>query len=63
MDFIVGLPHTSRGFDSNWVIVDWLTNFEYFLPIRSAFSANRLAHIYIYGIIRLHEVQVSIISY
>ncbi|KAL5657713.1 hypothetical protein ACJX0J_030876, partial [Zea mays] len=25
MDFIVGLPHTYTGYDSIWVIVDWLT--------------------------------------
>jgi hypothetical protein len=25
MDFIVGLPHTSRGYNSIWVIVDCLT--------------------------------------
>jgi hypothetical protein len=26
MDFIVGLPRTAKGFDSIWVIIDWLKN-------------------------------------
>ena len=30
MDFIVGLPKTSKGFDSIWVIVDRLTKSAHF---------------------------------
>ena len=33
MDFIVGLPKTSKGFDSIWVIVDRLTKSAHFLPV------------------------------
>jgi hypothetical protein len=31
MDFIVGLPHTSTGYDSIWVIVDRLTKVAHFI--------------------------------
>ena len=31
MDFIVGLPKTSKGYDSIWVIVDRLTKSAHFL--------------------------------
>ena len=62
MDFVAGLPRTSRGFDSIWVIVDRLTKSAHFLPVQSSFSAERLARIYIREVVRLHGVPVSIIS-
>ncbi|GJW66168.1 putative reverse transcriptase domain-containing protein [Tanacetum coccineum] len=34
MDFITKLPRSSQGFDTIWVIVDRLTKFAHFLPIR-----------------------------
>ena len=33
MDFITGLPKTSQGYDSIWVIVDRLTKSAHFLPV------------------------------
>jgi hypothetical protein len=35
MDFIVGLPNTSRHHDSIWVIVDRLTKTAHFLPVHT----------------------------
>jgi hypothetical protein len=35
MDFIVGLPNTSRHHDSIWVIVDRLTKVAHFLPVHT----------------------------
>jgi len=34
MDLIVGLPHTQKGYDSIWVIVDRLTKVTHFIPLR-----------------------------
>ena len=40
MDFVVGLPHTYKGYDSIWVIVDRLTKSAHFLPVNSKYSAR-----------------------
>jgi hypothetical protein len=37
MDFIVSLPHTSRGYNSIWVIVDRLTKSAHFIPISTTY--------------------------
>jgi hypothetical protein len=39
MDFIVGLPNTSRHHDSIWVIVDRLTKVAHFLPVHTSDKA------------------------
>lgn len=41
--FVVGLSHAFRAYDSIWAIVDLLTKLAHFLPVRSTFSAKRLA--------------------
>ncbi|WMV46187.1 hypothetical protein MTR67_039572 [Solanum verrucosum] len=63
MDFVVGLPRTSRGLDSIWVIVAKLTKSAHFISVHTSYSAERLACIYIQEVVRLHGVHVSIISY
>ena len=62
MDFVSGLPRTSRGMDRIWVIVDRLTKSAHFLPVRSTYTAEHLARVYIQEVVRLHGIPVSIIS-
>ncbi|XP_070014738.1 uncharacterized protein [Nicotiana sylvestris] len=62
MDFVVELPRTHRKFDAVWIIVDRLTKSVHFIPVAVSYSSERLAVIYIWEIIRLHGVPVSIIS-
>jgi hypothetical protein len=62
MDFIVGLPKTSRGFDSIWVIVDRLTKLAYFILVKIEHSAMTYAKLYIARILSLHGVPKSIVS-
>ncbi|KAL5574707.1 hypothetical protein UlMin_016406 [Ulmus minor] len=62
MDFVVGLPKTSNGYDAIWVIVDRLTKSAHFLPIKITYSLEQLADLYAKEIVRLHGVPISIIS-
>ncbi|GJZ86477.1 putative reverse transcriptase domain-containing protein [Tanacetum coccineum] len=62
MDFVTKLPRTSSGHDSIWVIVERLTKFAYFLPIREDYKMERLARLYLNKIVARHGVPISIIS-
>ena len=62
MDFIVGLPKTSKGFDSIWVIVDRQTKSAHFLPVQSTYSTIQHARIYLVRIMSLHGVPRTIVS-
>ena len=43
MDFVSGLPRTTRKHDAVWVVVDKLTKSAHFIPIRMTESLERLA--------------------
>ena len=62
MDFIVGLPPTSKGYDSIWVIVVRLTKSAHFLPVKTRYSSHQYAEIYMAHIVSLHGVPKTIIS-
>ena len=62
MDFVVGLPLTRRKHDSIWVVVDRLSKSAHLLPVRTEYSLDKLADLYIKEIVRLHEIPISIIS-
>ena len=62
MDFIVGLPLTSKSHDSVWVIVDRLTKTAHFIAVKTTYSAKDYAEIYLDHIVRLHGVPKTIIS-
>ena len=62
MDFMVELPLTRRNHDSIWVVVDRLTKSAHFLPVRTDYSLDKLAKLYIEEIVQVHEILMSIIS-
>ncbi|KAG8472899.1 hypothetical protein CXB51_034781 [Gossypium anomalum] len=62
MDFISGLPLTPGKKNAIWVIVDRLTKSAHFIPVRTDYSLNKLAELYIREIVRLHGIPLSIIS-
>ncbi|KAK1646011.1 hypothetical protein QYE76_063816 [Lolium multiflorum] len=62
MDFITGLPKSSKGNDSIWVVVDRLTKVAHFIPVKTTYQGPRLAELYISRIVSLHGTPKSIVS-
>ena len=62
MDFVSRLPKSMGGNDAVWVIVDRLTKLAHLLPIRTTFTFDKLASLYVKDIVKLHGVSISIIS-
>ncbi|TYK06357.1 reverse transcriptase [Cucumis melo var. makuwa] len=62
MDFLFGLPRTSRGYDGIWIIVDRLTKTARFIPIKATSTLDQLAKLYVDRIVSQHGVPVSIVS-
>ena len=56
MDFVSGLPKSLGGNDAVWVIVDGLTKSTHLLPIRTTFTLDKLASLYVKKVVRLHEI-------
>ena len=54
MDFVVGLPKTVGQHDSVWVIVDRFTKSAHFLPVKTTYTVEQYAELYIKEIVRLH---------
>nr|GEW19477.1 putative reverse transcriptase domain-containing protein [Tanacetum cinerariifolium] len=47
MDFVTKLPKSSQGYDTIWVIVDRLTKFAIFIPMRETDPMEKLARMYL----------------
>ncbi|KAA3480834.1 Gag-Pol polyprotein [Gossypium australe] len=65
MDFVSGLLLSPKKKDTIWVIIDQLTKLTHFIPVRTNYSLDKLADLYISEIIRLHrrsEVYVKILE-
>ncbi|GJY36182.1 putative reverse transcriptase domain-containing protein, partial [Tanacetum coccineum] len=62
MDFVTKLPRTSSVDDIICVIMDRLTKYAYFLPMRENYKMERLTRLYLNEIAARHGVPISIIS-
>jgi hypothetical protein len=62
MDFIVGLPKTSKEYDFIWVIVDHFTKIAHFLPVKTRDPVVSYAKLYIARNVSFHGVSKTIIS-
>ncbi|GKB04087.1 putative reverse transcriptase domain-containing protein [Tanacetum coccineum] len=62
MDFVIKLPKTSSCHDAVWVIIDRLTKFAHFLPMKETDSMEKLTRQYLKEVVSRHGVPVLIIS-
>jgi hypothetical protein len=60
MDFITGLPRTSKGCDSIWVIMDSLTKVAHFIPVKTTYK-GQLVELDMARIVYQHGVSKDII--
>lgn len=61
MDFIVKLP-PSQGFSTIFVIVDRLSKFSYFIPLKAECNSKVVAEAFIANIVKIHGFPKSIVS-
>ncbi|GJT41831.1 putative reverse transcriptase domain-containing protein [Tanacetum coccineum] len=62
IDFVTKFPKTTTDQDTIWVIVDRLTKFAHFWPMKETNSMEKLTRQYLKEVVSRHEVPVSIIS-
>jgi len=61
MDFIEGLPPSS-GYTVVLVVVDRLSKYAYFVPIKHLYTAATVAQAFVSHIVRLHGIPTSIVN-
>lgn len=61
MDFIIGLP-PSEGFTVIFVIVDRLSKYAHFAPLKSDFNSKKVAEVFLSTVVKLHGFPNSIVS-
>ncbi|GJR13809.1 putative reverse transcriptase domain-containing protein [Tanacetum coccineum] len=61
MDFITKLPKSSQGYNTIWVILDRLTKYAIFVPMRETDPMEKLERMYLNEVVTMHGIPVSII--
>jgi hypothetical protein len=61
MDFIIGLP-LSHGYTTIMVVVDRLTKYAHFIPMKNDYTSKTVAEAFMNNIVKLHGMPKSIVS-
>ncbi|GJV70302.1 putative reverse transcriptase domain-containing protein [Tanacetum coccineum] len=59
IDFVTKLPKTVTGQDTIWVIIDRLTKFAHFLPMKETDSMEKLKRQYLKEVVSMHGVPID----
>jgi hypothetical protein len=62
MDFITGLPTSTKQNDAIMVVVDKLSKSAHFIPVKSTCKAKDIAQIFMKEVFQLHDMPREIIS-
>ena len=60
MDFITNLP-LSHGYSTIMVVIDRLSKFEHFIPLKPGFTNKSVANAFIQDIVKLYGFPKSIV--
>lgn len=61
LDFVEGLP-VSKGYDVILVLVNRLTKYAYFVPLKHPFTEMIVAEVFVREVIKLHGFPETIVS-